>query len=147
MAGTGMSNRSVNIWLRIAAVIVFLSTLSIFFLVFSLSFPSNPIKNRLPFDSKLIGSILLPEGWSFFTRNPREEWLFAYTLKNAKVEPILFKGSSSKNLFGFSKEFRIRNMEIHTILEKANVPENQWYICKDGFLNCHSEIITSNMED
>lgn len=67
---------------------------------------------------KLEVSLFMPEGWAFFTRNPREPNLYVYSVKNEKYKLINHLNSSFENYFGFSRGSRVMSIEMGKILEK-----------------------------
>ena len=113
--------------------------MSLFFVVISSS-QYNPIKSRLPFDGKTLSTIIFPEGWSFFTRDPREEWIDAYSYENKLLQPVLYRCSDPENLFGLSKNFKVRNLEIHKMLERLSIQDSLWMECNGNILDCISQL-------
>lgn len=102
---------------------------------------SNPIKSSLNLKFEIAKSIYLPSGWSFFTRNPREEWLNAYTIsENGDLEEYFFQASSRKNLFGFSKRFKVMRIEMNTILNELKLRDDQWFICEGNIEECFIQL-------
>ena len=68
----------------------------------------------------------LPQGWGFFTRNPREDKYVLYQVsKNNTLELVTFKSTSSQNLFGLSRKGNRINIEALRI--KSLLPNpNKW---------------------
>lgn len=67
---------------------------------------------------------LFPEGWSFFTRNPREPLLEVYKIDNGKLISMPLSNSSMINSFGFSRKSRVKGFEASTII--SEIPSNLW---------------------
>lgn len=65
-----------------------------------------------------------PEGWSFFTRNPREPLLEAYKIENNKIIIIPLSNSSFENFFGFSRKSRVKGFEASVIV--SDIPSTVW---------------------
>lgn len=116
--------------------------------VLASSLKSNPIKSSLNLKFEVYKSIFLPSGWSFFTRNPREEWLYAYTLSdNGDFEEYFFEASSRKNLFGLSKKFKVIRIEMNTILNELKLKDEQWYKCEGRVEDCYDHLKTNRILD
>lgn len=75
--------------------------------------------------------IIVPEGWGFFTRDPREPRIVPYTLnpqgewQNANLGPH----SQGRWIFGFDRRSRAQGVEIGTLF--GDVPEAGWTECGD----------------
>lgn len=62
----------------------------------------------------------LPQGWAFFTRDPREELVAIYRWTSQGPKEINIRNGSTEFLFGLNREGRVRGYEVSQIL--ANVP-------------------------
>ncbi|GAA0553438.1 SdpA family antimicrobial peptide system protein [Chitinophaga japonensis] len=87
------------------------------------SMPSNALTPRYK-TRKLLNS-LLPEGWSFFTRNPREEMADIYRVEGQYLVRITDCNSEPANFMGFSRKSRKAGMELSAIA--GQVPARYWY--------------------
>lgn len=78
-------------------------------------------------------NMMLPQGWGFFTKNPREVYFELFKLSNNGSEPIeiFTKNSSWKNGFGLSKDNRYIGFEISTLVKY--VPHEAWKNAKGSF--------------
>lgn len=106
----------------------------------TISFPNSAIK--LPFSrgaSKHLARTIFPEGFSFFTRNPREPRLYLYQVKDGEVSPMSKRNGAY--LMGISRKGRAMNVEIGMILKE--IGQIAWYRCTDGFGSCQTTIDTS----
>lgn len=74
--------------------------------------------------TKKVFRYLLPQGWGFFTKSPREPQVAMYKIDNGKPQLVDYNNMSYKNLFGFSRVARIKGYELSIILEK--VPKNKY---------------------
>lgn len=75
----------------------------------------------LPGKLKETINIFFPEGWSFFTRSPREEMAEIYEIKNNNtLTRISYQCSAPENLFGISKKSRKIGMELSIIATVIN---------------------------
>jgi antimicrobial peptide system SdpA family protein len=99
---------------------------------------TNPVK--LPY-GKLIEPplrMLLPQGWGFFTKSPRDEDFYIYRrtpLLDESWQPV-FKGPSSEphNAFGFNRMPRTQGIEYGVLL--GLIPSDVWKTCKSRLLDC-----------
>ena len=61
--------------------------------------PFNPV--RLPFEDRFRASLLMPEGWKFFTRDAREERVFLYVKSDGRWHAAMkTPHASATNAFG-----------------------------------------------
>jgi hypothetical protein len=67
---------------------------------------------------------LFPEGWSFFTRNPRESLLEVYKIENNRLVYLPLSNSSKENLYGFSRKSRVKGFEASIIV--SDIPTKLW---------------------
>ncbi len=83
--------------------------------------PFNPM--RLPFESKVPIVAILPQGWGFFTREPREPNVQAFTRRDGR--PLLTDSNAGpSNFFGLSRRPRALGVELGLIL--SSIREEQW---------------------
>jgi len=71
--------------------------------------------------------MLFPEGWGYFTRNPREPVLQLYRL-DGQYEPVLVPNFSKRSLFGLRRDGRKVGGEIDFVLKQ--VPAKAWLITR-----------------
>lgn len=94
------------------------------FLVFALFYffsGSNPLNIAGKIDSSIFRFV--PQGWAFFTRNPREAQVILYEVSSEKhLVKYPQKHSSSENLFGINRKSSKLLTEIQVL--KANVPDS-----------------------
>jgi antimicrobial peptide system SdpA family protein len=67
---------------------------------------------------------LSPQGWAFFTRNPREERTYLYARRGEDWVPYTVTTADPSNLFGLRKRSRGHEMELASIL--GQVPQASW---------------------
>ncbi len=77
---------------------------------------------------------LIPQGWAFFTRNPREQVLLFYKKQDTKWFLVNSSGSSYDKLFGLSRLSRRQNIELGNLAAQLNVVKN-WVECENNFPN------------
>lgn len=82
--------------------------------------PFSPIK--MPAKSNLFPGLLAPQGWAFFTRNPREEQLYVYERENEswKLKTL----PNSYFFLGAGRDMRTQSSEVNDLL--ANVYNKKW---------------------
>jgi len=100
------------------------------------------IESALPFNSLNINSAVqsgvrtfVPQGWAFFSRNPREERLAVYQWsgrkwENASLGPL----SRASNLFGLDRTVRAQAVELSNLLRQ--ISRKKWQECHDTDLVC-----------
>jgi len=72
---------------------------------------------------KTINSIL-PQGWGFFTRNPKETKYRIYLMKGNELQIVNRKNSSSSNAFGLSRKYRRFGYEFTKIY--TSIKSKRW---------------------
>ena len=80
-------------------------------------------------------SLIFPQGWGFFTKNPRDLVLEIYIIKNKKLYYIDVSNLSLKNKFGFSRSSRVIGYELSTIASK--IQKNEWKESTNKDINNH----------
>jgi len=100
-------------------------------LVLSASPADSPLRASYPTRRGMIA--LFPQGWAFFTRDPREPVDRAYR-PGAPPTPLLYTNSSARSLFGFSRRARAQNVEMAALL--LEVPSGAWHECRDALSRC-----------
>ncbi len=88
--------------------------------LFLQSIPSNPLSMYIPENGK-INKVLLPQGWAFFTRNPREDRVMFYTYENDEWSDLYFLKQNSKhsNLFGLNRKARAQQIELGLLISNT----------------------------
>lgn len=117
----------------------FILLLNVFFLVslfgFSISntLPKNPL---IEGDKNLLR--IIPQGWGFFSKDPREETLYVEELKNSSE--LQWPNNNIKNFFGISRYGRSQGTEVGIIQQK--IPNDKWKNCKQGIDSCRDKVNT-----
>jgi len=99
-------------------LIITIVMLSFITIVFITSLPMSVF--NISFSKKYNTGILIPEGWGFFTKNPREKIITMYEIRNNDTISLTYKNASSKNYFGLSKKNRRINLESNILIAQAN---------------------------
>ncbi|MBK8567073.1 MAG: SdpA family antimicrobial peptide system protein [Saprospiraceae bacterium] len=82
---------------------------------------------------------VMPQGWGFFTRNPREDNYFVFRLSpDGKQTPVLTYSNSLNNMFGIKRTSRIQSMEMGAIVQRLK--EYDWFDCPLGNNLCQDDI-------
>ncbi|PDY26987.1 SdpA family antimicrobial peptide system protein [Bacillus thuringiensis] len=92
--------------------------------------PDSPIKK----EGKGVNMAIqfMPQGWGFFSKNPRDETIFVYELQGAKQ--IQWPNNTAKNFFGISRNGRSQGIELGIIT--SNLKKENWTTCDDGIKGC-----------
>lgn len=97
--------------------------------------PHNAV--QLPLEKSLPIVFFLPQGWSFFTRNPRESDHLVYSKDaNGKWISVIQPNASPKNLFGISRSGRAVSVEMGLLLTSLNDKGVKWTECKKSLKFC-----------
>ena len=83
----------------------------------------NPV--RLSYNNAQELYSILPQGWAFFTRNPKEEVLQLYKEDKSNLKLINNSASLSfKDVFGLKRDVRKKSAELAEIIKK--IPSEKW---------------------
>jgi antimicrobial peptide system SdpA family protein len=105
--------------------------------------PNNPLSPSKLFT--LRAKMLLPEAWNFFTRDPREEKVFIYSIDSlGRSNPIeSWPNNSLNNLLGIRRTARAVGTDYGMILSK--VPDSMWETSKEKSIL--TSPLTANQRD
>jgi len=85
--------------------------------VISVTLPNNPF--RLIFGNSKIYTALVPEGWGFFTKNPRDPVVFTFIWENGKwVRYEKENNSSMANLAGLKRDARYNGVVFESFFKQ-----------------------------
>lgn len=87
------------------------------YLIYNVLFYYNPLKFTFKSIDAATTFNFFPQGWGFFTKNPKEEMFLVYKEEKGKFKKVVFENSSKENIFGFSKKVRYENMEYSFLLD------------------------------
>lgn len=124
---------------RLAEVGGVLIALVGFWLIFGLYvvhafLPYNPVKP--PFAAELRTKLWMPEGWAFFTRDPRSERVYYFVYNGATwVDASVGPQSRASNFFGLNRRARAQNVEAGLLLNEQRVRE-AWRVCERSPSSC-----------
>lgn len=105
--------KKIFLGLVLSAIVLFWSA-AIFYTILC-CMPNNPI--NLPLKGKLNLGYLTPQGWAFFTKNPREEMLYVYVRKNNTWKLATLPNTSF--YFGAGRDMRTEGAELDHLLKKV----------------------------
>lgn len=101
------------------------------------SLPPNAL--TLPLQTSISPQIspVLPQGWAFFTKSPRDEEILPFAVTGAGALESMSTGPNSdpRHAFGLSRGARAQGVEIGTLLYDADVSEEDWVNCV-GLSDC-----------
>jgi antimicrobial peptide system SdpA family protein len=69
----------------------------------------------------------IPQGWSFFTRNPQEDDIYVYKVENNNLVDVTERLNSPVNLFGLKKINKYSGIELGSIV--AKIKTSEWASC------------------
>jgi len=105
-------------------------SLVIIFYVLVISLPYNPAYRLFSNLNVVEVKRLLPEGFGFFTRDPRENKMVFYRIENGIFHKFMDKDSKAIEALYFSRKVRAINLEAGTIYESL-VGNANWYECNN----------------
>jgi antimicrobial peptide system SdpA family protein len=119
--------------LKGSVVVIFLFWFSLFYLLITSHLPSTVIAQSIlnKVQAVQLGRFF-PEGFSFFTRNPREPQ--AYLFEGLSREKVIKPNNSSSYWFGIKRDGRAVNVELASILVALQSAE--WYDCFEPEESC-----------
>jgi len=100
------------------------------------SISHNPI--QLPYSKKLNVDRLIPQGWAFFTRDPREPIIKYYELRNDEwTSTMLGPNARASHFFGARRIARAQNTEA--ALLQNDIHDSLWTHCTKNIRACLDE--------
>ncbi|SOU86797.1 SdpA family antimicrobial peptide system protein [Tenacibaculum dicentrarchi] len=108
---------------KIILVIGILPSILIVMMVFKKSFNSSIVSNP-----KIGEKIILPQGWAFFTKSPRDVRVELFDYENHKF--ISLKNFSIENIFGIRRTSTRISNEIATLVKETS--DSIWVKSKEG---------------
>lgn len=95
--------------------------------------PYSPV--HLPFAADINSLVWAPQGWSFFTRDPREEKHSIYIRTLIGWAPILLAPHARlSNAFGLRRASRAQGVEMALLTQGSDASE--WRACESSLLVC-----------
>lgn len=119
-------------WLRCFRKLLLLFWICAIATVMAGNVREHPVRVPLTVRHELL--IVMPQGWSFFTRNPREPVDTVYVRRSDGWRVHSFTNNSVRNLLGISREARGVGIELQPLLR--GVAEDEWTDCNGAPLKC-----------
>ena len=118
-------------------------------IVLSYVFKSSvPVVSNMSHHEKASLFNFFPQGWGFFTRNPREEELILYRIEKDTTVRFTQTNSSSSSYFGLSRKNRLINIEASIVV--SEVDDSLWIPMKGRELvldlNTYTDTIVNNFK-
>lgn len=124
---------------RLALLIFAVSTCWVIIALYALdsALPANTL--RLPLQKQLQLARIIPQGWGFFTRNPREPIVLVYRKSDGEWQPAwLGPQGRARYLFGFNRRPRAQGVELGLLFE--DIPRDGWRSCRGSPAECLAEV-------
>ena len=100
-----------------SSIVAMIAGIGIFIHVLLSSLPFNPTSINLPAKRLITG--IAPQGWAFFTRNPREAQVILYKVVNGDhLEPVAQRHTERHNFFGLRRGSTKILLELQFIKEQ-----------------------------
>ncbi|MDK7375602.1 MULTISPECIES: SdpA family antimicrobial peptide system protein [Weeksella] len=100
-----------------------LLTMALFFYMIVISVPNNALSlNNSVFNNSKMNA-LLPEGWAFFTRSPREEQVYIYTYKD--LNKVSLKNTDISQFLGIKRKNRFIQDKLGKIV--SGIESKYWF--------------------
>ncbi|MGC6479431.1 MAG: SdpA family antimicrobial peptide system protein [Flavobacteriaceae bacterium] len=115
---------------RLYIIVIFSFWAFLFYYIF---ISSIPVPSNIKFENKSRIFSLLPQGWGFFTRDPRENITTLYEIDKLGNGYIKFTktNNASNNYFGISRKNRLINLELGVVTSRLN--QGNWIEKKGVF--------------
>ena len=85
--------------------------------------PYNPLVQSKSTEINL--KFIMPEGWAFFTKNPREPRMKLYQIGENDLTLMDRHNASPENLWGLSRRTRVTNVELGNVV--PHIMEDNWH--------------------
>jgi len=145
-------NRS---YLRLIFILIWIGWILFSFINLVYYNDDNPIKLKYGGLLDTRYKVVFPEGWAFFTKSPRDDYIQLYQWKNNKFEEYPYQRQADlNNWVGLKRNARSIGVEFAYLVGKIPQGENQWLGCDAGVLdscvndsNFRTFEITNNTKD
>ena len=107
--------------------------LVLLFWIISLSYvfkSALPVPSNESFFKKTVFFNFLPQGWGFFTRDPREDEVILYQIIEDTAIQYTQTNNSRDNWYGFSRRNRLKLIEAGVIV--SQIKDSLWMKMKGG---------------
>jgi antimicrobial peptide system SdpA family protein len=132
---------NVNAWASAIFIIMFWGV-SIFFVAAS-AVAENVF--NVPAQARAYQVAFVPEGWAFFTKNPRERQLKVYAIgPDSQPRELDLRGHRSNPIRSFDRSDRARLLEITKIIERSS--PSDWSDCESGNYQCLQSLNSNRLK-
>ncbi|MGF2621040.1 SdpA family antimicrobial peptide system protein [Bacillus cereus] len=129
-----MEQQAIEKKISIFFLVVLFVWLLFIFLTIVTSLPKNPLS--LNAKNEALVQQLYPQGWGFYSKDPRAESLNMYSLEDNRTE-IVWPNNNMKNIFGLKRYGRAQGIELGTLM--AKIPTSmEWSQCNKDAKSCLS---------
>ena len=104
---------------KVFSLIIFFLQFSLIYLIFISSFKDSVM--GVYFEGKQYINAFFPQGWGFFTKDPREKMIELHIEENGHLKRIDFLNNSALNYFGLTRKSRRIGMDVSIIYEQTKV--------------------------
>jgi antimicrobial peptide system SdpA family protein len=96
--------------------------------------PFTPVRGSI--SDAVYSRVWAPQGWSFFTKSPRDPEVFVFQQGGAGTWRAIDRTPYGKvaNVFGLSRRARAQGVELGLLLE--GIPPAAWLSCDQGRRSC-----------
>ncbi len=101
-------------------IIVWLFWLALGYIVLSYYNPINAVSNK----PKEIVFKLFPQGWGFFTRDPKDKVIGLFQIQREGFKLVSYNNGAAENLFGLSKKARYNMIEVSSLAQQLKDSKN-----------------------
>lgn len=100
--------------------------------------PTNPMSPSV--DEQNLFKTIYPQGWGFFSKNPREEMINVYEMESFK-QAVSWPNNNIKNFFGLYRFGRAQGIELGYLIDQIP-PSIKWITCNEALSTCFGKIST-----
>lgn len=113
------------------SILFFMVCLWLFITILVAHLPYSPVSVSKKTTKYL--QAFVPQGWAFFTRDPKEQQVYMYQVKNSSVENINYRSGDPGFLFGATKTSRMQMFELSILFKE--IPDSIWVTSRGNFEN------------
>ncbi|MFH6993129.1 SdpA family antimicrobial peptide system protein [Flavobacterium sp. FlaQc-48] len=104
---------------------------------------SIPIPSNETFKRKATFFNIIPQGWGFFTRDPRENEIWTYQILNNTAIKVTQTNGNLNNFYGASRKNRLISIELGLLVSQIHT--SSWINMKGGKLILDKKIHTDTI--
>lgn len=104
---------------------------------------SIPIPSNETFKRKALIFNIIPQGWGFFTRDPRENEIWTYQILDNSILKVTETNGNLNSFYGASRRNRLINIELGFLVSQIHA--SSWIKMKGGKLIFDKKIHTDTI--